>query len=289
MLQEEASRSRDSFQYKKPRRRRIGRIIAIVVLISLLAVLLVGGIGVGVRLLNPTPIRTTTEMHAFNIGTGAQPTLIIKNDEGFIHVQSGTGNAVSVTTTKVGDSFGASPDDFKVDYSQNGNTITVQVNNNAIHLFDFSAGSQADINVTVPVNSDLNLENNSGDISVTGIHGKLTLTSNSGSVQATGVSLQSGSQLGTDSGNVSMQGSIGTDGHYTFQSNSGNVDVTLPQSPGFQVDMETNSGSITNDFSSVTTQQPGNNKQTVRGDVGNSPQATVSLQSDSGSLHLRQQ
>ena len=289
MLQEEASRSRDSFQYKKPRRRRIGRIIAIVVLVVLLAVLLVGGIGVGIRLLNPTSIRTTTEMHAFNLGTGVQPTVIIKDNEGYVHVQSGNGNTVAVTTTKTGDGYGASPDDFKVNYSQNGNTITIQVNNNSIHLFDFSSASQADINVTVPVNSNLNLENDSGDIAVAGIHGKMTLTSNSGSIQATGVSLQSGSQLLTDSGNVSMQGSIGTNGHYAFQSNSGNVDVTLPQSPGFYVDMETNSGSITNDFSGVITQQPGNTNHTVKGDVGNSPQATVSLQSDSGYLHLRQQ
>jgi len=273
---------------ERPRRRRTGRIITFIVLISLLVVLIVSGLAIGYRLLNPTAVHTTMETHTFQLGTATQPTLVVSDDDGFVHVLPGTGNTVTVRATKVGDSFGASPDDFKVSYSQNGNTITVQVTNNTIHLFDFSAVSQADLEVTVPVKSDLHIETNSGDITATGIQGKMTLNSNSGSLHATDVSLKSGSLLNTDSGRITMRGSIDTSGRYTFQSNSGDVDVALPGSTSFHANLTSNSGTIKNDFLITSPQQSSANGKTVSGDVGSSPHATISMQSDSGSLHLGQ-
>jgi DUF4097 and DUF4098 domain-containing protein YvlB len=275
-------------QYRRPRRRRTGRIVTFVILISLLIILIVGGLGVAFRMLNPTPIRTTTETHTFNLGAGTQPMFIVSDNNGFIHVRAGAGNTATVTATKVGDSFGASPDDFKVSYSQSGNTITIQVNNDSVHPFDFLNTSRADLDVTLPANSDLHLATNSGDIAVTGIQGKMTLTSNSGALQATDVSLNSVSLLSTNSGSIIMRGSIGTAGHYMFQSNSGDVDVTLPRNTSFHADLVSNSGTITNDFPIVIAHQPGAYGSTVSGNVGSSPQATLSIQSNSGALHLRQ-
>ncbi|HZS79294.1 MAG TPA: DUF4097 family beta strand repeat-containing protein [Ktedonobacteraceae bacterium] len=273
-------------QYKKPERRRAGRIVMFVVIAWILSLLLVGGLVFVVRLLNPTPVRTITETRIFNLAAGMQPTLIVTNDQGFVHVHAGTGNTITVTTTKVGDSYGASPDDFKVSYIQHGNTIIIQVNNDSIHLFDFSNSSQADLDVTVPARSDLQLETDSGDITANGINGKMTLTSNSGSLQATEDSLDSGSRLTTDSGNITMRGSIGATGNYLFQSNSGTIDVTLPASTSFHARLASNSGSITNEFPLANAHQPGSNDRTVIGDVGVSPQATLTMQSDSGSLNL---
>lgn len=274
--------------YEKPRRHHTRRIVTVVVLISIIILLLVGGLGVAVRVLNPTPVRTTTETRTFNVGAGKQPTLIVSNDSGFVHVRSGSGNTITVTTTKVGDSFGASPDDFKLNYTQSGDTITVHVTNDSIHPFDFSQTSQADLNVTVPANSNLQLATNSGDIAASGIQGKLILTSNSGSLQATGDSLTSGSRMVTDSGSITMSGSIDTTGIYAFQASSGDVAVTLPRSTNFHANLASNSGSITNDFPIVNTHKSGDDGRTVIGDIGSSPQATVFMQSDSGSLHLRQ-
>lgn len=273
-------------RYEKPRRRRTGRIIA-------LAVLLIGLLGIGLyigyHLLFPTAIRTTKEIRAFNLSTGEQPALIVSDDDGFVHVRPGTGNTVTVTTTKVGDSFGASPDDFKVSYSQSGNTITIQVHNSSIHPFDFSAASQANLEVTVPVKSDLKIQTDSGDIAATGIQGKLTLMSNSGSMQVADASLKDASSLITDSGSITMTGSIDTTGRYMFQSNSGSIDIALPRGTSFHADLTSNSGTITNDFPIVPARQPvASARTTVSGDVGSAPQATVTIESDSGSLHLRQ-
>jgi DUF4097 and DUF4098 domain-containing protein YvlB len=289
ILYEEISMRGEFPRYRRPRPGPLpGRIVTFVILIPIIFVLIIGGLGVVVRMLNPTPIRTTTETRTFKLGAGTQPTLIVTNDEGFVHVRPGTSNTVTVTATKIGDSYGASPDDFKVSYSQSGNTVTIQVNNDSIHPFDFLNSSRADLNVTVPASSDLQLATGSGEITATGIQGKMTLTSNSGSLQATGVLLTSGSHLSTGSGSMLVRGSIGTDGQYKFQSHSGDIDVTLPRSTSFHAELVSNSGTITNDFPIAAANQTGAYGRTVSGDVGSSPQATVTIQSDSGTLHLGQ-
>ncbi len=235
IIHEETYRSGEVPRYERPRRRLTGRIATLIVLI----ILLVGGLGITIRLLNPTPVHTTTETRTFHLSAGTQPTLVVSDNNGIVHVHPGAGDAVIVTATKKGDGFGASPDDFKVSYSQSGNIITIQVKNDSIHPFDFSTASQADLDMTVPVKSDLKLETNSGEISVTGIQGKMTLNSNSGSLQATDVSL-----LSTNSERITVRGSIDTVGRYTFQSNSGGVDVILPRNMSFHADLTSNSGTI---------------------------------------------
>jgi DUF4097 and DUF4098 domain-containing protein YvlB len=286
ILYEETPMKGEFPRYRRPRPRRSGRIVTFVILIPIIFVLIMGGLGVAFRLLNPTPVRTTTETRTFKLGAGTHPLLIVTNDEGFVHVRPGHGNTITITTTKVGDSFGVSPDDFKVNYTQSDNTITIHVKKDGIHLFDFSQTGHADLDVTLPVDSDLQLATDSGDIAVTGIHGKMTLSSNSGSSQATDVLLERGSQLSADSGNVTMSGSLGASRRYLFQSNSGAVAVTLPRGMSFHGVLTSNSGTITNDFPIARAQQPGTESETESFDVGSSPQATVTLQSDSGSLHL---
>ena len=286
-MREETYRSRDIPRYERPRR-RTRRTVVFVVLIALLIGLIGGGLWIGYRLLHPTAIRTTTETHLFHLSAGTPPTLIVSDDNGFVHVRPGAGNAVTVTTTKVGDSFGAKPEDFKISYSQSGNTITIQVTNGSIHPFDFSTVSQADLAITVPVKSDLRIQTDSGNIAATGIQGKMTLSSNSGSLRIEGILLQSASLLSTDSGNITLRGSIDTAGRYMFQSNSGDIDVTLPRSASFHVYLTSNSGTITNDFPIASARQSDPFGKTIRGDVGNSPQATITMQSDSGSLRLGQ-
>lgn len=264
------------------------RIITLVVLATIIVTLIIGGLVVAFHALNPSPVRTSTETRTFNLEVGVHPTLIVTNDEGFVHVRSGTGNNVTVKTTKVGDSYGASPNDFKVSYSQSGNTITVLVTNDSIHLFDFSDSSHAGLDVTVPANSNLRLGTDSRDITVTGIQGKMTLTSGSGALQATNVLLTNGSQLSTASGSITVRGSIGIAGQYKFQSNSGAINVTLPRNTTFHADLMSNSGGITNEFPITTARQPVADVRIVSGDVGSSPQAAITIQSDSGSIHLRQ-
>lgn len=287
MYQEASPHVEAATSYRKQHRRHPRRVITLIVLFVLLIALITAGVGIGFRLLNPLPIRTTTETHIFNLGASVQPTLVVSNDAGFIHVEAGMGNMVTVTTTKIGDSFAASPDDFKVSYSQNGTTITVQASNNGMHPFDFLDSSRIDLDVLVPIRSNLRLETDSENVRVTGVQGQMKVISNSGAIQATDVSLTSDSQFSTDSGDVTVHGSIDRIGHYMFQSNSGTIAVTLPGNTSFHASLVSNSGTITNDFPIV--HQPGSDSKTVSGNVGSSPQATIDIQTDSGDVDLRQQ
>lgn len=286
MMHEEIPAYREATTLYRKNRRRTWLIVTLVTASLLLLALMSSSLIIGYRLLNPIPVHSSTETRTFKVGAGVQPTLNVADDNGLIHVQAGTGNMVTVTAHKVGDSFAASPGDFKVIYRQDGNTITVQVKNDSVHPFDFLNTSHTDVDVTVPMKSNLQLVTDSGDISVAGIEGKILLASNSGALQATDVSINNASQFTTDSGSIIMRGSIGTEGHYMFQSNSGAIDVTLPGSSSFRVDLNSISGAITTDFPISSQQQSSTDGKTISGNIGSSPLAVVSMQSDSGAIHL---
>ena len=85
-----------------------------------------------------------------------------------------------------------------------------------------------------------------------------------------------------------MTGSIDTIGRYMFQSDSGDIDIALPRGTSFHVNLNSDSGTITNDFQVAPAKQSLPSTKTVVGDVGSTPQATVAIQSSSGSVRLRQ-
>lgn len=69
-MYEETYGSSDVPQYKMPQRHHARRKVILVVIASIILLLLIGGSVFVVRLLNPTPVRTITETHIFNMATG---------------------------------------------------------------------------------------------------------------------------------------------------------------------------------------------------------------------------
>jgi hypothetical protein len=98
--------------------------------------------------------------------------------------------------------------------------------------------------------------------------------------------------LTTDTGSINFNGTFDTTGTYKFQTNNGDITLTVPSSSAFHLDASTNSGSINSDFPNVNVQDntsgPGQN---VNGVVGGSSQShvpNVVIRSDSGVIHLNQ-
>ena len=219
------------------------------------------------------------ETHDFTLSGDTQPTLIVNNDVGSIHVEPGSSsNNVHVKVKK----SGGNPDDIKVNYSQNGNTVTV-----TIKRVNTSSTTKADADITVPNKSNLQLQNGTGDIEVTGIEGKLLLTNGTGSINATQVKLSSNSQLQTGTGSVNFSGSI-DGGNYQFQSNTGDVEVSLPSDASFHVNANTDTGSISSDFSGVAIER-NIVGASASGTIGSTPSATITLTTNTGSIHLQKQ
>src|SRR5258708_23029297 len=211
------------------------------------------------------------------------PTRVINDDSGAINVQTSSDSSRVTVQATNNDSFFHNPNDAKLNASQNGNIINASVPDNG-------QGS-ADITVTVPQDSNLQLKTANGDIQVNGISGQMTLTTTDGSVQMTNDALTGPSNITTTGGDINFDGTIAKSGTYQFQSGSGTINVTLPGAPAFHLDASTNSGSINaSDFPRLNVQ--GNNSGSgakAKGNIGgNSPGATVALNSETGDINLRQ-
>jgi len=143
-----------------------------------------------------------------------------------------------------------------------------------------------DIDATVPSAANLHLKTNTGGIDVTGISGQMSLRSDTGSIAATQAVLAASSQLSTNTGTVTFDGAIGPQGSYQFVTDTGSVNVTLPGTPAFHVDASTNTGSVWTDFPGLMVQHPSLTSSEMHADVGSTPQATLTLRTNTGSISL---
>ena len=222
---------------------------------------------------------SNTETRDFTLSGNTPPTLITNNDVGSVNVQPGSNsNNMHVKVTKSGDN----PNDIQVNYNQSGNTVMI-----TIKRINADSNARAEADITLPTKSDLQLQDGTGDITVTGTEGKMSLTNGTGSINATQVKVTSNSQLQTSTGSVNFSGSIGG-GKYQFQSNTGDVDVSLPHNASFQVTAKANVGSISSDFPNVTVQQENVVGASASGTVGSAPSAIITLTTDTGSIDLKQ-
>ena len=120
------------------------------------------------------------------------------------------------------------------------------------------------------VRGQMRMEAGSGSIRVNGADGQLQAITRSGDVVVREASLNGQSIVKTDSGSVRFDGIIDPKGTYKMATNSGDVDLTLPDNAAFQLNASTGSGTVHNEFGSDV--------------VGTIPQAQVTITIGSGSI-----
>jgi hypothetical protein len=223
---------------------------------------------------------------SYEYKVSGQPTLVINDADGNVTVTVGQSNTVTIQPSS-GNNFFGNPNNVPVTSNQSpdGNTITVNVQ-------DSGQGS-ADLNVVVPQNANLQVTTTSGDLNVTGVDGPMTLQTSSGNISAANDAISGSSSLTTDSGDINFDGTISTNGTYQFQTNSGNIDLAVPSTPGFNLNASTQSGSINpNGFTGVSVQVNGSaSGSKVNGNVGGGSQVQgtkVTINSVSGDINLHQ-
>jgi DUF4097 and DUF4098 domain-containing protein YvlB len=228
---------------------------------------------------------SVTETQHFSVS--ANPTLVLNNDTGSMHVRAGSGNEVSIQATKHSGP-GGNLNDVKVNYTQDreGNTVTVNVDR--LTNASFSWSTSVDFEITVPSAAILQLKTNSGDIDVSGVSGQMVLSSNTGSIQASDGTVSGKSELITNTGSITFNGSVDRSGTYRFETNTGSVNVTLPSESVFHLDASTDTGSINTNFAAVLVQHRQFVGADAHSDVGSAPQATISLKTNTGSINLFQ-
>jgi hypothetical protein len=243
------------------------------------ALFVIGGLGLNVA----GYANSVTETRTFTVAPN--PTLVLNNDTGSIHVRGLAGSKqVAIQATRHSGPWG-NVKDITVGYAQNSvaNSITVTVNRISSGWYN---ATSVDFDITVPSVAGLQLKSNTGSIDVSGVSGLLVLTSNTGSVSASNGAASGNTELRTDTGSITFDGSIAATGSYLFQTHTGSVNVTLPAQSAFHLMASTDTGSITTTFPGVTVQHSEVAGADAQGDVGLSPQATVSMTTNTGSINL---
>jgi hypothetical protein len=162
------------------------------------------------------------------------PTIVVNGGGGSVHIHAGDTNQVLISTR----------DGSPVQTTQNGNIIDIGTDSS----FDSFGDNEQNLDITVPTASDLQIQSGSGDIQIEGVNGQMTLTTDSGDVQLQHTLLQGDSSIQTDEGDITVQGNIDPQGNYQFQTNSGDVKLTLPEDSSFHFVPSTALGNIENGF-----------------------------------------
>lgn len=143
------------------------------------------------------------------------------------------------------------------------------------------------------VSGDLTIENIVGDAFLNAVSGDIDVTRIKGSIEADAVSgdivLEDVSEaqtvdIKTVSGNVTYSGQLKVGARYELRTHSGDVRMTIPAGSGFDLEANTFSGDIDNEFE-ITVSGKISPKE-IRGTVGKGG-ATLILKSFSGNVDLK--
>ncbi len=290
-------RSNAKGRYRKEKQRvGIGPVLVV------LTLLIIGIVFWGLISFRQTAILPT---HTFKVAGHAR--LVVNNTAGAIHIHPGKSDSIVVQGTKYTRGIGGSLDDVQISYQQQGDTISVSSD----ETWSFMSMHGVHLDITVPMTTDLKIENTSGNVDIEringtieaqtesggveadhlsgtlnlssnsgGIHlndasGVMTLSTQSGGIEANHIQLQGQSRLSTTSGGIKFQGALDPYGNYRMEAMSGGIVLTLPSNAAFKLDASTGSGGIHNEFGATR--------------VGSAPQPALTLHTNSGGIEIDKQ
>jgi len=157
------------------------------------------------------------------------------------------------------------PEDLEWNISQDGDVVTVTYRSRAFPFFGwllyvFSGRSRANIHVSVPAETDLNLENRAGRITVESLKGTIVAESSAGTVNmqdcegTVKARTKAGSvELDNVNGTISARSSAGSikftatlsKGENWFRTSVGRIELTLQGEPDLTVEASTKIGRVT--------------------------------------------
>ncbi len=213
----------------------------------------------------------------YSLAAGSQ--IKISNISGDVRIQGYKGESVVVDGYKVG----RDRDLVDIDDVSDADHLELRVH------YPQHRHSNASVNfeVKIPQSVEFNFEeirSVSGNVSVSGVKGRLLAQSVSGNVDVRQVSgLVS---AGSISGNVEVEiVSVGGSGEMKFGSVSGDVSVRAPQNLDADIDMSTISGSLRTDFSIEVREPRYGPGRSARGRLGNG-RNNIRITSVSGRVSL---
>lgn len=284
--------------YSPYRRRSRGRGC----LVGVLVLLVVVGLGIGLFIyafktynFALTPYTSNgsqaqvSNMVTFTVST--QPTIIINNSTGFVHIHAGK-DATHVVAGVVNPQFDSSSPSF------------TQSNGGSVLTYNEGDISGDGLDLTVPQTTNLQID--SDNIEVIGVSGQMSLTAASGVIKVIESTLSGQSKLGSNGdpifaledsfngqvtidnngGPITFSGVLAPNGKYTFDNNGGVIDITLPRNAVFHLDVTGIIDAFASDFPGIA--GPDANSGEIHQDVGHAPSAVLSLSINGGPVILHQ-
>ena len=255
---------------------------------SLLIILLIG--------FNFTNATTLKETFKKQLSCDGKPELEVKNSNGRIEVFSWDKNEVKIIAhIRVEGSESAAKkmlDRIEIEIEQDDNNIYVETlvpkgmhGNGGFFswLFGDSRFSYSvDYEISVPLESDLNLHTTNGRISVEKVSGKIKMNSTNGKINARDISGLV--QCKTTNCRIHAEiNKITSDEEMTFKTTNGSIKLYLPRDFGGDVDLETTNGHIDSDFPLTVRNRW--SKKHFRGKV-NEGDGTLYCSTTNGSIYL---
>ena len=218
-----------------------------------------------------------TETRDDSFVVGGSPRVVVSGSNGRIVVNPGTDGTVRVQATL------RKPDDLEYETAQEGDTISVEAKEKGRGIFNFAESPGADIEITAPSNTRVELRTSNGRVESPGADIEITAPSNTrvelrtsnGRVEVYGMH-RSGT-VRTSNGKIVMEDVTGD-----FDISTANGGVTIAQASG-TFDVETSNGRI--DFDGEMAPGGDNRMTTSNGSVAIKLQGTPSVKLDASTVN----
>ncbi len=237
------------YQFRAQRRRRSG-----VGCLILLGIILAGGFFFYTNVAKDKVITMKTH-----------PTIVVRNCSNLVVVKTNTSENQVILPAGIGNLF----PQYTLNQDQN-----VLILNPCDHSAD-----DTDIQVSVPVHSNLNIE--SDDISVFGVTGEIKLDTNGGRISLIDSTVTGQSLLSNNGGITIFDGQLAPQSTLSCDLNGGLVDITLPKRSAFRLNVSGIIDTITTNFTGIP-----DNATEIKTNIGSDPQATLKMHVNSGPIVL---
>lgn len=216
-------------------------------------------------------------------------TFEIRNTNGLIHIEPGTGDAIDVSADRIvrGPDDAAAKEglaqlEIQETASPTGVTLDSTNRNAGLNLINLSR--RVDYHVKVPEWANIKLNSTNGEIEITGprLTGTFRATSTNGQISATG--LENSASVETTNGSVTLRVSkLGEDG-ISCETTNGRIALTVPSAVKARLSARVSNGGIKTDGLDVAVSEQ--SRRRLDGTIGGGG-PLIRLQTTNGAVEIR--
>lgn len=176
---------------------------------------------------------TETRQDSFSVGDS--PRVVVNSTNGRIFVRTGDEGMIDVTADL------RKPDRLDYQLALEGDTLTI-IAESRQSKFEFSNSPGANITITVPPNTQVDLRTSNGSIEVQGIQRSATLRTSNGRIVLSGVKGEF--EARTSNGSIEFSGDMVPGGANELRTSNGSISVTFTDEPNVDLDASTSNGRV---------------------------------------------